>query len=152
MTWHNFIAAITKLTELDELTVDSCASALKCDFELTGSNRYRSDALQEPFEYAELISGNDDKTLLLTLRVDAARDEYAMRMLSLGKPIDINMVSPPIATKNTPSANMGWDRKYSLCYEIGDRPVWFGIEEANSRKKLVNISVHSPVHENDVSD
>ncbi|MGD8405807.1 MAG: hypothetical protein PVJ21_19275 [Anaerolineales bacterium] len=144
MTWFNIIAVITKLIELEAFTVDSCGNALECKFEATGSNRYHSDALQSPFEYAELISGTDKTILLLTLHVDAAREEYAMRMLSLGKPIDIDMASPSIADGSGASTNMGWDRKYSLCYEIGDRPVWFGVEEANSKKRLVNISIHQP--------
>lgn len=142
MTWYDIIGTISKLIELDEFTVESCANAIGCKFELTGSNRYRSNALQAPFEYAELISGTDKTILLLKLRSDAAREEYALRMLSLGKPIDIDVVSPPTADKSGANANMGWDRKYSLCYEIGDRPVWFGIEEANSKKRLVNISIH----------
>jgi len=141
MTWYDIIAAITKLTELDEFTIDSCASALECKFELTSPNRYRSNTLQSPFEFAELISGNNKTTILLICRIDAAREEYAMRMLSLGKPIDIDMVSPPIADGKGVSANIVWDRKYSLCYEIGDLRVWFGIEEVNSKKKLVNISI-----------
>ena len=144
MTWHGILVTITKLIDLDEFTVNSCGSALECKFESTGSNRYRSDALQEPFEYAELISGNDKTILTLTLQAESAREEYAMRMLSLGKPIDIDVVSPPIVDENSSSANLNWERKYSLCYEIGEHPVWFGIEEANLRKKLINISVNRP--------
>ena len=142
MTWYDILGTIAKLTELEAFTVASCGNALECKFEITGSNRYRSDVLQAPFEYAELISGNDKITLSLTLRSDMAREEYAMRMLSLGKPIDIDVVSPPMADENGLSANMDWDRKYSLCYEIGDRRVWFGIEEADKRKKLVRVSIH----------
>jgi hypothetical protein len=62
-------------------------------------------------------------------------------MLSLGKPIDIDVVSPPIGEETGAGSNLDWDRKYSLCFEIGDRPVWFGIEESNSRKKLVSVSL-----------
>ena len=142
MTWFNILTTITKLSELDALTVDSCTSVLECKFEPTDSNRYRSDALQEPFEYAELISGNDKTILTLTLQIESARKEYAMRLLSLGKPIDIDIVSPPITDESLPKPELGWERKYSLCYEIGDRPVWFGIEESNSRKKLINVSIH----------
>lgn len=141
MTWFDIIATITKLTELDELTVNSCASALKCEFEPITSNRYRSTTLREPFDHADLISGNDNMSLLLTFRVDSAREEYALRMLGLGKPIDIDNVSPPIAEVNTPQTNLDWDRKYSLCYEIGDCRVWFGIEVAGSQKKLVSIMI-----------
>ena len=144
MTWFNIIAVITKLIELEAFTVASCENALECKFVATGSNRYRSDILQAPFEYAELISGNDKNTLLLTLRPNAAREEYAMRMLSLGKPIDIDVESSPKAEKKGSSTNMDWDGKYSLCYEIGDCRVWFGIEEAHSKKRLVNISIHQP--------
>jgi hypothetical protein len=150
MTWYDIIGTISKLIELDEFTVESCVNAIGCKFEPTGSNRYRSNALQAPFEYVELISGTDKTILLLTLRSDAAREEYALRMLSLGKPIDLDMVSPPLADESGASANMEWDRKYSLCYEIGDRPVWFGIEEANSKKRLVNISIHQP--DNSISE
>ena len=142
MTWFDIIAVITKLIELDVFTVDACGNALMCKFKPTSPNRYRSDSLQAPFEYAELISGNENSTLLLTLRENAAREEYAMRMLSLGKPIDINVFSPSVTDGKGTSANIDWEGKYSLCYEIGDRQVWFGIEEINSRKKLVNISIH----------
>ena len=142
MTWYDILAIISKLTELDEFTVESCANALGCKFEPTTPNRFHSDALQNPFKYAELISGSNKTILILTLKSESAREEYAMRMLSLGKPIDIDVVSPPIADENYPSANMGWERKHSLCYEIGERPVWFGIEESNSRKKLVSVSIH----------
>jgi len=144
MTWYDIIGTISKLIGLDELTVESCATAMRCKFEPTSANRYRSNALQAPFQYAELISGNNKTTLLLTLNIDAAREEYAMRMLSLGKPIDINVVSPPMADRKGLSTNLDWDGKYSLCYEIGDRRVWFGIEEANSKKRLTNISIHQP--------
>jgi len=144
MTWYDIIGTISKLIELDELTVESCTNALRCKFEPTSSKRYRSNALQTPFEYAELILDKDKTTLLLTLNIDAARGEYAMRMLSLGKPIDIDVISPPIADGSGKTSNITWDRKYSLCYEIGDRPVWFGIEEANSKKKLVTISIDQP--------
>jgi hypothetical protein len=142
MTWYNILATITKLTELNKITVDSCASALECKFERGTSNRYRSGGLLKPFAYAELITGRDKTTLLLTLRVDSAREEYAICMLSLGKPVDIDMVSPLMADENNPSANLGWERKYSFCYEIGDCPVWFEIEEASSRTKLVSVSIH----------
>ena len=60
MTWHDILAIITKLTELDDLSVDTCANALSCEFEHTTSNRYRSNKLEEPFEYAELIPGKDN--------------------------------------------------------------------------------------------
>ena len=141
MIWHDILATITKLVALDELTVDACASALDCKFERTTSNRYRSDALREPFEYAELILGSDKTMLVLTLQANTAREEYAMRMKGLGKPIDMSIVSPPIADEHSSSTNLGWERKFSLCYEIGERPVWFGIEEENSRKKLVSVSI-----------
>jgi len=144
MTWFDIIGTITKLIELDAFTVASCGNALGCKFEASGSNRFHSDALQTPFEYAELISGNDKTTLLLTLSDAAAREEYAMRMLSLGKPIDIDVVSPPVADGKGSNTNMDWEGKYSLCYEIGDRRVWFGIEEANSKKRLVTISIDQP--------
>ncbi len=65
-----------------------------------------------------------------------------MRMIGLGKPIDIEIVSPPIADENVSKLELGWDRKYSLCYDIGEQPVWFGIEETRTRKKLVEISIH----------
>jgi len=141
MTWYNILAAISKLTEVDEFTVETCANALECKFEHTTSNRYRSDALQDPFENAELILGNDKTVLTLALQEEATREEFAMRMLSLGKPIDIDMVSPSIADETSSGTNLGWERKYSLCYEIGDRQVWFGIEEIKSKKKLVSISL-----------
>jgi len=141
MTWFNILTAISKLTEVDEFTVETCANALECKFEHTTSSRYRSDALQDPFENAELILGNDKTVLTLTLQEKATREEYAMRMLSLGKPIDIDMVSPSIADETGSGTNLGWERKYRLCYEIGDRQVWFGIEELNSKKKLVSISL-----------
>lgn len=143
MTWYDIIATITKLTELDELTVESCASALECKFDRnTTSNRFRSNALQDPFDYAELIPGSDKTILTLTLQTASAREEYALRMLSLGKPIDIDSVSPPVADGNLPITKLDWDRKYSLCYEIGEQQVWFGIEVANSRKQLVSLSIH----------
>jgi hypothetical protein len=141
MTWYDILATISKLTELDELTIESCASALGCKFEPTASNRYHAKLLQDPFEYAELIPGSDKTILTLTFQDESAREEYAMRMLSLGKPIDIDMVSPSLADENGSSANFGWERKYSLCYEIGDRQIWFGIEETDSKKKLINIKV-----------
>jgi len=143
MTWYDILATITKLTEIDKFTVETCANALGCKFEPTTPNRYHSDVLQDPFVDAELIIGNDNTILFLTLRAESAREEYALRMLSLGKPIDINLVSPPIEDKTSTGVNLGWDRKYSLCYEIGDRPVWFGIEEANSQKLLATVSIHS---------
>jgi len=140
MTWYGIIATIRKLTELDEFTVTSCANALECKFERsTVSNRFHSDALHEPFEYAELIFGSGRVKISLKLKIESAREEYALRMLSLGKPIDIDMVSPPMADENGSSIKLDWERKYSLCYEIGDHPVWFGIEEINSRKKLVSV-------------
>jgi len=142
MTWYDILATIAKLTELDELTVDSCGSALECEFKSTDPNCYRSKALQDPFEYAEFVSGSEKSILTLNLRAESAREEYAMRMLSLGKPIDIGNVSPPIADENIPKAKLDWERKYSLCYEIGDCLVWFGIEVANSRKILVSVSIH----------
>ena len=141
MTWYNVLAAISKLTEADEFTVETCSNALECKFEQTTSNRYHSDALQYPFENAELILGSDKTILILTFQEEATREEYAMRMLSLGRPIDIDMVSPPMADETGSNTNLGWERKYSLCYDIGDRQVWFGIEELNSKKKLVSISL-----------
>jgi hypothetical protein len=140
MTWHAVLTTITKLTEFDELTVNSCANALECKFERL-SNRYRAESLQDPFEYAELIPGSDKTILTLILQDKSAREEYAMRMLSLGKPIDIDMVSPPMASEIGPRANLGWERKYSLCYEIGERKVWFGIEEIRSQKILVSLTI-----------
>jgi hypothetical protein len=144
MTWFDIIGIISKMTELDELTIESCANALGCKFEATTSNRYRSDALQYPFEYAELIFGNDKLTLMLTLQTQAPREEYALRMLSLGKPIDLDVDSPPVADKDSPNSNLDWEGKYSLCFEIGDCPVWFGIEEIASKKILVSLSIHCP--------
>ena len=141
MTWYNILATISKLTEVDEFNVETCANALECKFEHTTSNRYRSDALQDPFENAELILGNDKTVLTLTLQEEATREEYAMRILSLGKPIDIDMVSQPMADETGSGTILGWERKFSLCYEIGDCQVWFGIEELNSKKKLVSISL-----------
>jgi len=142
MTWHSLLVTISKLAELDEFTVETCTSALECNFERTLSNRYCSNALQEPFEYAELILGNDKTILTLTLQANSAREEYAMRMIGLGKPIDIDVVSPPLANESAPKSELGWDRKYSLCYEIGEQPVWFGIEETGASKKLVALSFH----------
>jgi hypothetical protein len=141
MTWHDVLATISKLTELPVLSVDTCASALACKFEHTIENRYRSNKLKEPFEYAELISGKDNNLLTLKFRAESPREEYAMRMLSLGKPIDIELVSPPSADENTPKNEIGWERKYSLCYEIGERQVWFGIEQTGSHKQLISVSV-----------
>lgn len=141
MTWYDILVAISKLTELDEFVVETCARALDCKFEPSGLNRYRSNTLQEPFENAELILGSYKTVLTLTLQEEAPRDEYAIRMLSLGKPIDIDMVSPPMADGNGSKSNLSWEMKYSLCYEIGDRQVWFGIEELNSTKKLISISL-----------
>jgi hypothetical protein len=142
MSWYEILAIISKLTELDKFTVESCASALGCQFEPTTPNRYRADALQNPFNFAELISGSDKTILILTLKSESAREEFAMRMHSLGKPIDIDVVSPPIADGNHPGTHSVWERKYSLCYEIGDCPVWFGIEEVNSQKNLVNVTIY----------
>ena len=142
MTWYDILTTITNLTELAEFTVVSCSNALKCNFKHTTSNRYRSDTLHDPFEYAELIVGNNQTTLALTLQAESAREEYAMRMLSLGKPIDIDMVSPTMIDGNGSSSNLGWERKYSLCFEIGDCPIWFGIEETHGRKNLVNVTIH----------
>ena len=142
MTWYTIIATITKLTELDEFTVSTCAKVLECTFELTASNRYRSSALQAPFDYAELILGSDKTIFALTLKDNSAREEYVLRVSGLGKPIDVDVVSSPIADKNASKTNLDWDRKYSLCYEFGDRRVWFGIEVAGSQKKLVTVSIH----------
>ena len=141
MTWHNILATITKLIELDELSVGTCASALECKFKHTASNRYRSDTLPDPFEYAELIPGSEKTILTLALQDESARAEYAMRMLGLGKPVDIAIISPPLASENTPKSELDWDGKYSLCYEIGEQQVWFGIEEKESRKRLVSVSI-----------
>ena len=142
MTWHTILATITKLTELDEFTVKSCESAMKCNFERTGSIHYRSNSLQGPFGHAELIPGSDTTILSLTLRATAAREEYAMRMVGLGKPIDVEIVSPPTMNENPSETSMDWDRKYSLCYELGEQRVWFGIEEKQGKKKLVTVSLH----------
>lgn len=142
MTWYDIVATITKLTDLDEFTVATCAKALECNFEPTTSNRYRSSTLQAPFEYAELILSSDKTIFTLTLQDNSAREEYVLRVSGLGKPIDLDVVSPPIANESTPKTNLDWDRKYSLCYEFGDCRVWFGIEVANSRKNLVNVSIY----------
>lgn len=144
MTWYGIIAIITKLTELDEFTIDSCAKALECKFESSSSNRFRSDSLQEPFEYAELIPDTENMILILTFRVASAREEYAKRVSSLGRPIDVEIVSPPLADENAQKAELGWDRKISLCYEFGDCRVWFGIEETRSHKRLIALSIHQP--------
>lgn len=141
MTWFNILAIISKIVELDELTVNSCTNALECKFEHITSNHYRSDTLRSPFEYAELILGSYKTILMLTLQANATRQEYAMRMKGLGKPIDISIVSPPIADEHSSSKNLEWERKFSLCYEIGERPVWFGIEETGGQKKLVTVSI-----------
>lgn len=142
MTWYDIIATITKLTELDELTVESCASALECKFESAGTNRYRSEALPDPFRYAEFISGSEKSVITLILQAESAIEEYVLRMLSLGKPIDISNASPSTTDETISKNNLDWERKYSLCYEIGDCQVWFGIEVANSRKQLVSVSIH----------
>jgi len=145
MTWHAILATITKLIELDEFTVNSCESALDCNFErIAAPNRYRSDALQDPFEYADLIHDSQKTTLILTLQTTAAREEYAMRMVGLGKPIDVEIISPPIMDENPSKTKLDWDRKYSLCYELGEQRVWFGIEEKQGKKKLITVSFHHP--------
>ena len=141
MTWFDIMGTIAKLIKLEEFTVETCARVLECKFKSTGSNRYRSGELQDPFEYAELIPGSSKAILTLTLQETAAREEYAMRIIGLGKPIDIDIVSPPIAGESAPKSSRGWDRNYSLCYEIGDHLVWFEIEEINSKKKLVSASL-----------
>ena len=143
MTWFEIIATITKLTELDEFTVEACADALGCSFEQTSSNRcFQSDMLHAPFERAEFISGTDKTILTLDFRPDSAREEFAMRRISLGRPIDIEITSPPVMDEINRKINLEWDRKYSLCHEFGNSKVWFGIEEKNSRKNLVNVSIH----------
>lgn len=144
MTWYGIIAIITKLAELDEFTVESCARILECKFDRSTSGRFRSDSLQEPFEYAELIPGNENTILTLSFRVASARQEYAKRVSSMGRPIDIEIVSPPLADENAQKAKLGWDRKISLCYEFGDCRVWFGIEETKSQKRLIALSIHPP--------
>ena len=141
VTWYGIITTITKLTELDDFAIDSCANALECKFERSASDRYRSDALQDPFEYAEFISGSDKTILTLTFQVASAREEYAKRVFAMGRPIDVEIVSPPLADDNAKKAELGWDRKLSLCYEFGDCQVWFGVEEIKSQKKLVSITV-----------
>ena len=141
MTWYDIIVTIRGLTELNELTVDSCSRVLQCNFKQNSTNRYRTNTLQEPFEYAELISGSDKAKLALKFRIESAREEYAMRLSGLGKPVDIDIISPPIADETAPDATTDWDRRYSLCYELGDCQVWFGIEESGSQKQLVSVTI-----------
>ena len=141
VTWYGIITTITKLTELDDFTIDSCANTLNCKFERSDSNRYRSDALQGPFEDAEFIPGSDKMILTLTLMSTSPREEYAKRGSAMGRPIDVDIVSPPVADDNTQQADLNWDRKLSLCYEFGDCRVWFGIEETVSQKRLVSITL-----------
>lgn len=141
MTWYDIISTLTKLTELDGFTVEDCENILECKFEKTDSNRLRANNLVAPFDYAGLIPDNEGMTLTLFFKPDAAREEYVLRMAALGKPIDIEIVSPPMDNGNAPKTNLGWDRKFSLCYEYGEQKVWFGIEEAKSQKKLVSITL-----------
>lgn len=143
MTWFDILTIITKLTRLDELTIDTSSKALESNFDRFGANRFRSEALPAPFKYAEFLPGSDRTILILYLRDDSPREEYVLRMLGLGKPIDIELVSPPVADGDELRGNVGWDRKYRLCYEVGDRHIWFGIEESSSRKKLVSVSVQN---------
>ena len=141
MTWYDIIVTIRRLTELNEFTVDACSSVLQCNFKQNTTNRYRSNILQEPFEYAELISGDDKAALSLKFRIESTREEYAMRLSGLGKPVDIDIISPPIADETASDAITDWDRRYSLCYEFGDCRVWFGIEESGSQKQLVSVTI-----------
>ena len=142
MTWYGIISTITKLSELDEFTVESCERILECKFERSETGRLQAVSLQTPFEFAEFIPGRDKMILTLSFQDTSPREEYAKRVSAMGRPIDVEIASPPLADGNTPKSKVGWDRKLGFCHEFGDCRVWFGIEEVGSQKKLVTISIH----------
>ena len=94
------------------------------------------------FTDLEVRVGRRTGIIVLTLDPSLDLESAAAGMKCLGPPVDMNVVSPPMRSPGGSAANPGWERRRSVCYMVGGRRVWFGLETMAGVDKLVTVAVH----------
>ncbi len=140
--WPQVLPVIENLARLPGISLHRCAEILQCELKLIVSNRFESRAVIAPFESVD-IRKRSGKTGIIVLDVQPGPQQefYAQAVKAMGQPVDIDIVSPPIANPQQP-VSLPWDAKYSWCFELAGRPVWFEFEELRRAEKLVSVSIH----------
>ena len=141
--WQDLHAVLSRLASVGELTPESCAGALGCEFDEVTPGRYRGRGLPEPFAAADLRMAGSSPLLVLDTDPAADRSALAAGVASLGRAERVDMVSPPVFDPGRPHARPRWDRKYSIRHTLAGRPVWFGIEQYGGEDRLVSVSIGS---------
>ncbi len=140
--WSEIFPVFEKLTLLPGISLHACAEILQCEFKLIISNRFESDDLAIPFESVDIRKKSAKAGIIvLYFQPGPHLEFYAADVKALGEPVAIDIVSPPIADPQHP-VKLSWDSKYSWCFEINRRQVWFGFEEVRGAEKLVSVAIH----------
>jgi len=141
--WSEVLPLIERLACLSGLYIQGCATVLNCDIQLVVSNRFESRNPVSPFKSIDIRKRSAKAGIIvLDFHHGPHLEFYAAQVKAMGTPIDINIVSPPIADPNRSPAKLSWDSKNSWCFEICRRKVWFGFEELGGVEKLVSVAIH----------
>ncbi|NOY65636.1 MAG: hypothetical protein GXO97_09645, partial [Nitrospirae bacterium] len=103
-------------------------------------NRFILDNPDSAFNGVQIIVDDKKRVEFIFIPVSDEEGVLASSLPDLGKPVDIDIVSPPVVGEgDTPE----WTHKYSECYLLNGRKVCFGFEEHDNTKQLVAISIES---------
>jgi hypothetical protein len=140
--WTEVWPTIEKLAQLPGISLHACAEILQCELKLIITNRFESHDLATPFKSVDIRKKSAKAGIIvLYFQPGPHLEFYAQAIKGMGDPLDINIVSPPIADPLRP-VNLAWDSKYSWCFEICQRKIWFGFEGAHGAEKLVSVALH----------
>ena len=125
------------LASIQTLTVTNCELAFNCELHRDDNDlrRHWGTSPEIGIEKIDVRIGETGGIVLamfdLELQADLVKELHA-----LGQPEDLDIVSPPVATGQT----VQWQRKWSVGYTLFGVKIYFGLEEANGRERLINAS------------
>ena len=141
--WSEVLPIIEELTKLSGISLHRCADVLQCEFRLIISNRFEGVNPISPFRSIDIRKRSAKTGIIVLDFIPGPHLEfYAAQVKTQGQPLEIDIVSPPLAEQNHLPLSLAWDRKYGWCYVIHDRRVWYGFEEFRDAVKLVSVAIY----------
>lgn len=130
-------------TGLSSFSVEKISKFVGCEFVEKPDGRKVTEHPPAYFDNVEIKTGKSKEIVIISLHEN---ENFCPRLKEFGEPINIDIVSPPLLFGEE-TIEIGWERKYSVCYSMKTCLVWFGIEEIKSKEYLVSLAIHNEIGE-----
>lgn len=141
MSWKKIIKTVSEIAELSSFSVREISKIAGCEFVETSDGRNVTEHPPVFVRNIEIKLGKSKEIVILSL---AENEDFNLKVKEFGEPLNIDIVSPPLSFGEE-TIEIGWERKYSVCYPMKNCLVWFSIEQRKSKEYLVSISIHNEI-------